>query len=700
MEHHWQEVYVDEINTAYEAFLHTYISLYDKSCPRILHKQKNKYNKKPWMSRGLQNACKKKNKLYRDFIKARTQEAETKYKVYKNKLTTIMRQAKKDYYSALLERNKSNIKETWNTLKKVMGKERGPPSTPCYFINEDGVRLENMNDVTNEFNSYFVNVGPKLAKNIDNHDDSGLGTIEGSRVLQSMYLSDISESDILKIVSILQNKTSTDNDGLDMFIIKRTIDCIVEPLCYIFNLSFHTGTFPDKMKVAKVIPFFKEGDKHMFSNYRPVSLLSQFSKILEKIFVQKLDCFIENNGLLNECQYGFRTGRSTASAVMNIVEDITSAIDKKLYTIGVFIDLKKAFDTIDHSLLLKKLRTYGMRGVVLDWLTSYLTNRQQYTQFANNTSGNLEIKCGIPQGSVLGPKLFILFLNDICDVSTLLHFVLFADDTNFYCSANNIDELIQKMEQEMVKLKKWFDINKLSLNLKKTKFMVFSKRKKTENMVLSMAGTNIERVKETKFLGVILDEQLNWKEHVSYVRKKISKGIFVLNKVKHILDYSAMRTLYCAMILPYLSYCAEVWGNTYKETTEPVFLLQKRAIRIIHKARYRDNTHELFTKSKLLKFKDLVELQTLLVMYKASTKSLPNNLQNMFSIIENEGRRKGHFRHLYARLTFKQMCTTVVGIKLWNSLYNHVKECKNNYQIKKVFKNRTMNIYKEILSDE
>lgn len=238
--------------------------------------------------------------------------------------------------------------------------------------------------------------------------------------------------------------------------------------------------------------------------------------------------------LLNESQYRFRSGRSTASATMNIVEDIVNATDNKKHTIGVFIDLKKAFDTIDHSILLLKLQLYGVRGIVLDWLSSYLNKRQQYVQYNNNKSNNMQIQCGIPQGSVLGPKLFILYINDICDVSKLLNFVLFADDTNIYLSGNYLNELVISMEQEMVKVKDWFDINRLSLNLKKTKFMIFGNRKKDESIVLSIAGTKIMKVREIRFLGVLLDEGLTWKPHISHIQKKISKSIFVLNKVKRV----------------------------------------------------------------------------------------------------------------------------------------------------------------------
>lgn len=221
------------------------------------------------------------------------------------------------------------------------------------------------------------------------------------------------------------------------------------------------------MKTAKVIPLFKNGDKHEFTSYRPVSMLSQFSKVLEKLYAQRLDSFIEKNNLLSESQYGFRNNRSTALALMKITEEITTAVDNYQHTIGVFIDLKKAFDTIDHSILISKLNKYGVRGIVLDGLISYLHNRQQYVQLEGYKSECLKLECGVSQGSILGQKLFILYINDICEVSKIMQFVLFADDTNLFCSGDDLISLAETITNEMIKLKKWFNKNKLSLNLKK-----------------------------------------------------------------------------------------------------------------------------------------------------------------------------------------------------------------------------------------
>lgn len=238
-----------------------------------------------------------------------------------------------------------------------------------------------------------------------------------------------------------------------MILVKQTINEIVKPLTYIFNLSFQTGIVPINMKRAKVIPLFKTGNKYYYNNYRPVSLLPQFSKILEKLYNIRLDNFINKHNLLHDNQYGFRNNRSTAFALMDSIEEITNQTDKKKIAVGLFIDLKKAFDTINHNNLTEKLDLYGIRGVALNWVKSYLSNRTQFVKLNENSSSYLDIDCGLPQGSVLGPILFILFINDLCKVSQLFTSVLFADDSNLFCAGENLEHLFSEIESEILKLK-------------------------------------------------------------------------------------------------------------------------------------------------------------------------------------------------------------------------------------------------------
>ncbi len=480
-----------------------------------------------WISKRLKNACKKKNTLYREFIKYRTTEAENKYKKYKNKLTNIMRTCKKEYYSKILENNKNNIKSIWNILNSVLRDTPRLVNYPQYFSGTEN-NINKMEDVVNEFNRYFASIGPTLARKIPVSDTPYHATsIEKNS--SSIYLKLVLEKEIIDIVNTCKNKTSSDCEDIGMDTVKRVIEGISKPLTHICNLSFQTGQFPNKMKTAKVIPMYKSGNKHHFTNYRPISLLPQFSKILEKAFNDRLCNFLDKHKLLNDSQYGFRTNRSTALALTELIEEITNSIDNKKLVIGTFIDLKKAFDTINHNILLIKLERYGIRGVVLNWVRSYLERRQQFVVMDGYMSEHLDIMCGVPQGSVLGPVLFNIYINDICHVSKSLKFILFADDTNILITGENLQQLLSTLTIEISQLKKWFDSNKLSLNLTKTKIMLFGNCNRSEHIQVQIEGVNLERVYENKFLGVIIDDRICWKPHIRHIQTKLSRSISVLS---------------------------------------------------------------------------------------------------------------------------------------------------------------------------
>ena len=311
----------------------------------------------------------------------------------------------------------------------------------------------------------------------------------------------------------------------------------------------------------------------------------------------------------------------------------------------------------------------------------------------------MNIECGVPQGSILGPILFILYINDICNVSDLVSFVLFADDTNMFCSDSNINSLCRRVCNELQKLKVWFMINKLSLNINKTNFMLFTNRKVSDNIMLKIDNHVIERVYSTKFMGVIIDSKLHWKDHIKRVKSEISKSIAILHKVKDILDVDSMKLLYSSLVFPYINYCIEVWGNTFKSNIHPIYVLEKKALRIIYKTKFNEHTNKLFIHMQALKLNDLIDYKTAIIMYRAKRRSLPTNLQNLFTCKANAyyfTRQSENFQYNFARTSLKNLCVSIYGVKLWNSLSDALKECKNEPNFKKCFKLEKMNEYRKI----
>ena len=513
-----------------------------------------------------------------------------------------------------------------------------------------------------------------------------------------MYMYPVTEKEVSEIVSGCKSKTSYGHDEISMKTVKYVIKQIVRPLTYIFNRSLITGIFPNDMKTAKVIPVFKSGDRLQFSKYRPISLLPQFSKILEKIFNKRLMSFIENHHVLTDRQYGFRSNHSTLLALTEFVEKVTSAIDKQESTIGVFIDLKKAFDTVDHKILLSKLQCYGIRGLALDWITSYLANRGQYVCYNNSNSELNNIKCGVPQGSILGPVLFILYINDMCEVSKLLNIILFADDTSIFYSTRNIVDITCTVNNELEKLDIWFRVNKLSLNVNKTNVIMFTNKKQlrpTVNIVLN--GKNIEQVSHTKFLGVIIDENLTWREQIKTVETKVSKSIGVLYKTKDVLDIQALRTLYQSLVEPYMSYCCEIWGNTYPSRVRKLSLLQKKAIRIIYSQDYHGHTSVFFHCSRILKLQDLITHRTMVMLYKANNLCLEGRVQAFFeptaAVHKYDTRQSKLFYVKKANTTHRLLSITVRGIHVWNGLESNIKQLPSIQQFKKSLKSTLLSSY-------
>ena len=669
-----QNLVSDDTNKLYYEFITQFNNTFDESFPLVDSKKTTKKTpRQKWMTKGLANSCFTKSKLYKKFKTHPTIANEMKYKLYRNKLKSCLIKAEKKYYSDKLLSYEGNSKRIWNIISEIIALNKD--KTLLFDFEENGAALTDPQTIVDKFNTFFSNIGTDLASKIPPTNVHYSDYLHGS-YLDSFILHPTDPNEIESVVNSFPPKKSAGHDEIGMDLIKNIIHLISKPLEIIINSSFKTGIVPNYLKIAKIHPIFKEGNKRDILNYRPISVLPSFSKIFERLVHNRLSKYITKLNILSPQQYGFRKEYSTYMALLDFYDKISSHIDNNLYTIGVFIDLKKAFDTIDHHILLKKLYFYGIRGVAQNWFRDYLSNRQQYVSINGVNSSYQPVTCGVPQGSILGPLLFILYINDIVHCSKLLYFTLFADDTNLLAADRDLENLIQILNTELDKLSQWFKANKLSLNIKKTNFMVFGKRKTVNRrkIQLKIDGVEIDQATQTKFLGVYIDNKLNWDEHVRQITKKVATGIWILKKACPKLNSKTSLMLYNAFIQSHLAYCIIVWGGTSAKNLDKLLKQQKRAIRIITHSSYLAHTDPLFKKMKLLKVTDLYKFHISKYVFSQVNHPVleqnPNHFLNLQVCDNGHGTRNAIYslKLVGCKTAVREKSINILGPKIWNSL--------------------------------
>ena len=398
----------NNVNNAYNKFIETFNSILDKYTP---FKKKNKSKTKsklPWITKDLIKMINKKNRLYKQYMTKRTSLNKTKYKTLNNKVNKLLRNAKKNYFSDQLEKEKKNIKNTWKILNNVLNKDHKKPCNTEFNLN--GQIINNPKETPDHLNDFFINIGPNQVSQIPD-TNTHFSTYLSNPVQSSMYFTPITEEEVIKVITNLDTKKSAGHDGISILIIKKLADELSIPLTCIFNMSLRSSIVPDQLKIARVVPIHKKDSKNIFTNYRPISVLPGFSKILERLVFNRCISFLNKYNILFENQFGFRPKHSTDMAINKLVDKVVNATNNNETTAGVFLDLSKAFDTIKHDILLEKMSHYGFRGFVLDWFKNYLTNRKQFVDYNNHTSATKAINSGMPQGSILGPLGFIIYVN-------------------------------------------------------------------------------------------------------------------------------------------------------------------------------------------------------------------------------------------------------------------------------------------------
>jgi hypothetical protein len=468
------------------------------------------------------------------------------YKHYCNILSKVIQAAKKNYYNKTIMESTNKMKTTWRIINAEQGKLKN--DTDIESIKIDNKVITNTSQMAETFNKYFLTIANSISSGKNNQ-----GNVQNSiKYLTNNSLGPIpnnnwqytSTIEIKKIIISLRTKKSYGYDEVSIRILKLSAQFIISPLTYICNKSLNSGVFPDRLKYAIVRPIFKKGNKLDISNYRPISLLSTFSKVFEKVIYTRIQSHLEKYNMLVGEQYGFRANSSTEKAIYKLINDILEALNNKIIVGGLFCDLHKAFDCVDHGILLRKLEFYGIVGKIKTLIESYFNRRNQKVILGSITSYNCissdweEIKCGVPQGSILGPLFFLLYINDLPNIAKKdTKVILYADDTSVLVTSSNKTDFNKVINEAVRDVNRWFRDNLLSLNLRKTQYLNFrTKNNYNSTIEIIYEHKQIPNSSTTKFLGLNLDDTLTWKNHIELVTSKLCSACFVIRNIKPILS--------------------------------------------------------------------------------------------------------------------------------------------------------------------
>lgn len=689
---------------SFDQFIEIYQSSIDKSCKLAIPKttKRNPINN-PWITPGIIKSIATNDQLHEKWRRAvksnPSGDHETLKKQYlkhQNLLRWLIKQAKRKLYLNKFEKYKGDKKMTWKIINELRGKTKKEPKA-SFVINSDRILCRRI--IADKFNKYFStlarNLNMEAYKDIPISEYPSFYSYLPKSTEPSIFLEDCTEEEVSSIIRDLENGKSSD---IPIVLVKASRTIIYKHLTVLFNSYMVQGIFPQILKVGRITPVYKKGNKEMIENYRPVSTLPVFGKIFEKIIYKRLYQFLSANDVISDSQFGFRTQHSTGHAIHYSVNIVKEALHNKNNVLGIFIDLSKAFDTLNHDLLLKKLDNYGIRGVANKLVHSYLSDREQYVCFQNNDSDRESIVYGVPQGSVLGPLLFLIYVNDIMNsiLGDDVKIVLYADDTNIFIVGKCKKELVIRANKILKCINDYMKSNYLHINIGKCCYIHFSRKNdklpehdETETLedkaVVRICGTEIKEVEHTQFLGVTIDKHLTWQPHIERLHKKLKSSVGILRRMKNNIPDECYKTLYYTLFECHITYCVTVFGNAKKVYTERLFTIQKHCMRILFgdlnayldkfmtccRTRpvteqklganfYRkEHTKQLFSKMNILAFKNLYNYHLCLETVKTLQSHKPHCL---FSMYELSQRNNGNL------LLSRQNCGSYLTdrVETWN----------------------------------
>ena len=682
----WPNVETQTIDEAVKSFNQLLTATIDAHLPKISKRVKSS-NMPGWLDSTIRKSMK-----LRDNAKKKKKFEE--YKYYRNRTTAMIRQAKTKYYKEYVLNNKDNPRKLSNLFDELAGKSNVKSISSLSCNNKTITDDKKIADVLNE---HFTNIASKYPTRLQDQVDLDL-TLLRQHVKKTLppgnffRIPPMSELHVTKFLKDLDISKATGLDDISARMIKLAGPSISKVLAMLCNKSIKSATFPESWKIAKVIPLYKKNSKDDPNNYRPISILPVLSKLLEKHVANSLLEFLTVNDLLSKRQSGFRPKHSCETALHLMIDEWSSHLLNKEMVGVMFIDFSKAFDLVDHNILLQKLAEYNFDAKSLSWFRSYLKDRKQMVKVNGSTSEQSPISSGVPQGSILGPILFLMSINDLPLQNSLDHLDLFADDATETAHGDSITTIETQLQIKADEIGKWCKANKMVLNADKTKGMLLASQQKLRTLTtpnkslnVKVQGKEIEQVSSEKLLGVQIDSSLTWDDQTKHVRQKVLFKISLLRKIRAYLPQNIRKLFFNYYIKPHLDYCSTVWSHTSNKNLEVINKLHKQAARLLLDKDFYTPSADMFKELNWATFPEQIEFREAVLIYKSLNNLAPQYMRNMFKKVHELGRpdlRSATANKLYVPKAHHKSIR-YSGPRTWNKLSNETRQSKTVSQFKR-----------------
>lgn len=671
----------------FKEFLGHFLSIFNSCFPLKFFSNKSKNNnlKNNWITKGIRVSSANKRILHRIYKQTNDPEFISYYRTYNKIFKSVCKLSKKLANGKFIKEADNRIKAAWMVVNSGMGVKRNIPNISDLVIGQESV--SEGQTIAGFFNNLFVNISETI--HVKPNKDKALNFVHNMNCGSSAFnFQEVSAETVKRIIISLHSKKSAGWDEIPLNIVKRVANHISDPISTIINQSFIEGIFPHQLKFADVKPLFKKGDKNNPANYRPVAILPAFSKIFEKIAYRQIEHFFEINGIFTNNQFGFRMGQNTISAISSFINQVTQSLDSSECTAAIFCDLAKAFECINHEILLDKLKFYNFSDKAILWLKSYLSDRFQRTIIMKNGnkffSNWKKLISGVPQGSIIGPLLFLIYINDLPhSISSSL--ILYADDTTSIIKAKTNDDLMVTINQNLKQLSFWFQVNGLQLNSKKTQIMKLCTAQSRDhtNKNIIIQGEETTFTNTSNFLGLTIDNNLTWKPYLDKLIKKLNRCCYQMIMLRDVVDLNTRVMVYYAFFYSVLQYGIEFWGST---NINKIFKVQKRILRIMIFADRRTSCKRIFRDLNLLTVPCLYIFKCLMfVKVKLNTILEEQHHHPYFT------RHKNDLLYPRHRLVLFEQTNVYMGKKMFNKLPNTLKTIEKTEHFKCAIKEFLIN---------